>query len=244
MNINVFLTCYNESVLLPHAINHYKKYLPSCKITIYDNESTDNSVEISKSLNCNVISFSSNNIFNEDLLIKIRNSCWKEIKNGWVIMADLDEFLCVTENELIEEKNNGITILKVKGVQMVGESERLDLSDIDLQNIKKYYENPLESKSLCFLREKIIDMNYGPGSHTCQPTGDVKYSSNVYINKHMCDLGLKFIKNKMIKRYERCELMRNKGWNVHYTTDTEKIKSDYVNALKNCKFLDSTPTTT
>lgn len=88
MNINVFLTCYNESVLLPHVINHYKKYLPSCKITIYDNESTDNSVEISKSLNCNVISFSSNNIFNEDLLIKIRNNCWKEIKNGWVIMAD------------------------------------------------------------------------------------------------------------------------------------------------------------
>lgn len=127
---------------------------------------------------------------------------------------------------------------------MVGESETLDLSDIDLQNIKKYYNNPCESKSLCFLREKIIDMNYGPGSHKCRPTGHVKYSSNVYINKHMCELGLKFIINKMIKRYERSELMRNKGWHVHYTNNINKIKSDYENALKKCTVLHSTPTAT
>lgn len=123
LNINVFLLCY-------------KKYLPSCKITIYDNESTDNSVKIAKNLGCNVISWNSGNTMNEFIQKYIKNNCWKKINNGWIIVADMDEFLCVTEQELNNEKSIGTTILNIKGYNMIGESDTLDLSDIDLQNIK------------------------------------------------------------------------------------------------------------
>jgi glycosyltransferase involved in cell wall biosynthesis len=234
MNINIFLLCYNESALLPHTIKHYKKYLPSCKITIYDNESTDNSVEIAKALGCNVISWSSNNIMNEDLQIELRNNCWKDITTGWIIMADMDEFVCVTENELLEEMNNGVTILQINGMEMVGESETLDLSDIDLQEINKYYYNNLESKKLCFLRESISDMNYGPGSHKSNPQGIINLSSKIYFNKHMQILGLNFFINKNIKRYERNEAMRKKKLNFHYMNNIEKIQQKYYCALNNC----------
>ena len=232
MNINIFLLCFNESILLPHTINHYKTYLPNSVITIYDNESTDNSVEIAKSLGCKIISWSSKNIIDDYKYIDIKNNCWKNIKNGWIIVADMDEWLCVTEDQLNNELLNETTILNIYGVEMIGESLTIDLSDIDLQTITKYIDYPNESKNLCFLREKIIDMNYGMGAHVCYPEGLIIYSSIFYINKHMSNLGIPFITNKMIKRYERSKLMQTKGFATHYTNNTNKIKS-YYNELFN-----------
>jgi hypothetical protein len=231
MDINIFLLCYNESVLLPHTVSHYKKYLPNCKITIYDNESTDNSVEIAKNLGCSVFSYSSNNIIDDGLYVKLKNSVWKGCNSGWVIMADMDEFLCVTEDELMKEMELGTTMLRIIGYDMIGESETIDLTDIDLQKINKYIVNHNESKNLCLLREAIIDMNYDVGAHICNPTGNVVYSYNVYINKHMSKLGLNFLINKLTKRYERSEKMRSYGLCRHYTNDIDKIKEDYKKSI-------------
>jgi hypothetical protein len=238
MDINVFLLCYNESSLIQHTIKHYKKYLPSCKITIYDNESTDNSVEIAKKLGCSVISWNSNNIIDDFKYIEIKNNCWKSIEKGWIIMADMDEFLCVTEQDLMKEMESGVSILNIKGYDMIGESKTVDLSDIDLQNIKKYVYNNYESKKLCFLREKINEINYICGAHVCNPEGNIVYSSNVYINKHMSYLGLNFLKKKFIERYKRAESMRKHGMAIHYTSDINKIKNLYTNCINNCKNLD------
>ena len=147
-------------------------------------------------------------------------------------MADMDEYVCVTESELVYEMNKGTTILNICGKEMIGESETIDLSDIDLQNIKKYIDESFESKKLCFLREKIIDMNYIIGAHKCNPVGEIKYSDKIYFNKHMSYLGLKFIINKITKRYERSEKMREKGKCHHYTNSVEKIKNTYIKKLE------------
>jgi hypothetical protein len=235
MDINIFLLCYNESILLPHTIKHYKKYLPSCKITIYDNESTDNSVEIAKNSGCDIISWNSKNIIDDYKYLDIKNNCWKKVKNGWIIVADMDEFLCITEEELLEEYKKGTTILKVQGVNMIGESNTIDLSDIDLQEIKKYVYRDSESKKLCFLRDSITNIYYTSGAHNCNPQGIVKYSSQTYINKHMAYLGLNFIIDKTIKRYERSTLMRSKGLAVHYTDDIDKIKKNYYEQFQRTK---------
>lgn len=240
MNINIFLLCYNESALLPHTIKHYKTQFPSCIITIYDNESTDNSVEVAKALGCHVILFNSNNMLDEPMLTKIRNNCWKSITDGVIIVADMDEYIYITEAELMTEINMGTTILTILGINMIGESQTVDLSDIDLQLIRRYVDDDTispESKNLCFFRNSITEMNYGVGAHAWDPKGIVKYSAKTYYNKHMAYLGIPFIINKMIKRYERSHSMRKIGMSIHYTDDIQKIYGDYVNKLYISKLL-------
>jgi hypothetical protein len=237
MIINIFLLCYNEEIILPHTINHYKTNLPSCKITIYDNESTDNSVEIAKTLGCNVISWSSGNIIDDRLYLKIKNNCWKDIEEGWIIMADMDEWLCINEEQLNAEEKLGTTIIRTRGIGIVGESKCPKLSDIKLNELNKFdYANNM-NKLVCFLRPSVNQMNYGWGAHKCNPEGIIKYSNHVYYMKHMVHLGLSFLIQKWISRYNRSNLMRSMGLCTHYITDISTITNEYSNKVFNAKHI-------
>ena len=229
--IHIFLLCFNERTILPHTVAHYKRKFPSCHITIYDNESSDDSVSIATQLGCHVVSWTSYQINDESLKIKIRNQCWKHIKTGWIIVADMDEWIDIDEEELKKEEEKGTTILSIEGLEMMGESHTLDFSDIQLDQITRYVPFSDESKNLCFLRSAIDTMNFGSGSHTCNPKGMVQFSQKIYQLRHMCNLGLPFLLHKMKQRYERSALNRSKGWSIHYSNDEEKIREKYMKLL-------------
>jgi hypothetical protein len=237
MNINIFLLCYNESIMLPKTVHYYKSRFPKCTITIYDNMSTDNSVELAKSLGCIVHTFNTNNINNVLIKRDVANSCWRSIRKGWIIMADMDEWLDITYKDLVNEIRAGTTILTIQGYNMVGESNSKTLDDIDLTNIKKYVVHKPESKNLCFLRPHICSMNYSVGSHVCNPLGIVKYSTKTYINKHMAFLGLPYIINKITERYKRSKEMQKQNYSVHYTDDVNKITAKYNKMLNESEIM-------
>lgn len=241
MKTNLFILCYNEEVLLPHTIGHYKKYLPNCNITILDNESTDNSVDIAERLGCAIVSFNSRDIQNEFIQLDIKNNCWKwkNQKDGWIIVIDMDEWLCVTAEDLRNEYTNGTTILNVKGLNMICEKDLVITADTNLNEIRKYLEHPPEDKKLCFLSDKINEIDYGCGAHECKPQGIIKYSSKTYINKHMHYLGEAFLVKKMNDRYERTHLMRKHGMDGHYTDNAEIVKKDYDNVYRSSKILET-----
>lgn len=236
--IQIFIICYNESLMLPNTIAHYRRYLPSATITIYDNESTDNSVELAKSLGCNVVSFTSNNIQNEYIQQAVRNECWMDKENPaktWVIALDMDEWLCITEADLHKEYELGTSIITVKGYNMIGESQCDDFSDIDLHYISKAVFHSQESKNLCFLRGDIEEMNYVRGGHSCTPKGRIQFSDQIYINKHLDILGLPYLIKKTLARHERTHLMRHLGIDGHYINDIELISQKYNDNLINAK---------
>lgn len=229
--IYIYLLCYNESLLLPETIKHYRHYLPTANITIYDNQSDDDSVQIAEKLGCNVISWTSDNQLNEIKQTDIKNNCWKSLRYGWVIIADMDEWLCVTESDLEEEEKKGTSILNTIGYDMIGESNLIHCQDIDLQKIQKGIFNKFESKSLCFLRDSIVSMNYSLAAHNSFPIGKIQYSDRIYLIKHMNYLGLYYIIDKMVKRYTRSATMREKKIALHYTNDTHYIRYHYYKLL-------------
>jgi FkbM family methyltransferase len=198
-------------------------------------------VELAKSLGCTVINWDTGNKIDDHKLRDLKNTCWKNITDGWIIMADMDEWLCVNESDLQDEFNNGTTILNVRGVNMIGESNLTDLSDIDMFSLEKLKDCSIESKKLCFLRESIIDINYSHGAHWCFPTGSIKYSLKTYINKHMHFLGLNFLINKYIQNYNRSHDMRKENMAIQYTDNIEKITSAYIEKFNSSYTMDLLP---
>lgn len=230
--VQIYILCFNEAILLPHTIQHYKTMLPHSKITIYDNESSDDSVKIAKSLGCKVISFSSKGFLNDMKQSDIKNNCWKGVKKGWIITLDMDEWLCVSEKDLLEEEKKGTTILSVKGYNMLSQSKDPELKDVNLHLTTKALAHPPENKALCFRVPDVKEMNYDPGAHHIQASGNIKYSSKEYVNKHMSSLGLPFLIKKHKARYTRAREMRKNRMAKHYTQDEVKIKNEYLRNLK------------
>ena len=230
--LHLYLLCYNESILIRETIDHYQTRFPHLKITIMDNESTDNSVEIAVSKGCNILSWSSTGI-DDNKYIDFKNHIWKDLpleNDLWVIIADMDEWLSITEAELEYENNRGTTVISTLGYNMVGNSNNEDLTDIDLHSLNHGFYWPDENKSICFKRSEIQEMNYAIGAHTCNPVGNVVYSERKYILKHMEPLGLSFMVYKFTERYKRTEKKRNEGewWaGLHYSDNIFKIKSRY-----------------
>ena len=239
IDVNIFVLCYNEKILLPLMIQHYKKYIPNCKITILDNMSIDGSDILAKELGCNVIRYDTNGITNDFKMAELKNNCWKHITAGWIIVIDMDEWLCVSQDDLKNEQNEGTTILKVKGMNMIGESKTTDLLDINLHAICKYVDNEYENKNLCFFRNKIDEINYECGAHVCAPIGVIKFSTKTYINKHMDVLGEQYKINKSTNRYAMTHEMRKVGMCGHYTDNIDNIKKLYAASLEHAKILES-----
>lgn len=125
---------------------------------------------------------------------------------------------------------------------MICKSKRLDLSDINLHGVCLGYENPSESKRICFWRGAIKEIGYEAGGHVCYPVPReddqlVVYSQKVYPLKHMNKLGLPYYANKMIKRFERTHRARRSGMSIHYTNSIKEIVTRYDEELKKSREL-------
>lgn len=239
--VALFLLCHNERVLLPHAVAHYRRYVPKIEITILDNESDDESVALAQGLGCRVLSWGSSDQIDDHKFVTLKNSIWKGISSGWVIMADMDEWLCASREDFAREAQAGVTVLRVYGLNMVAESERADLSDLDLHAITQGFHMSSRDKLVAFLRPSIKEMNYGIGAHEAHPKGVVVLSPSAYVLKHFERLGLPWLMDKWKKRFNRAQNMHAEGIALHYTDDEAVIVRRQETALRHARERSLTP---
>lgn len=224
MKIDVFAICYNEEIILPFFLNHYFKFTNN--ITIYDNQSTDNSVEIIKSFGANVISYDTNNEIRDDIYLDIKNNCWKQSNADWVIVIDIDEFIYHTDIKTKLLNTNSSIIVPI-GFEMISENIPIYNNNLITDCIKTGFQYKNSSKPCIFNPRKIKEINFLPGCHEVSPIGDVTYDVLTDIKLlHYKHINREYVIKKhssYCKRLSSINLKKN--WGHHYKKTSNEIHS-------------------
>jgi glycosyltransferase involved in cell wall biosynthesis len=231
--VHAYFICFNEEEILPHLIKHYSTFCE--KITIVDNNSTDNSVSVAKSFdNVDVVTFNSNNEFNDGVQAMVKNQVWKTSVGtaDYVIVGDSDEFLYHPNmiDFLIKSKKRNITIFKPNGYHMVADLDYYPNNDDNfLEKIQYGVKTPVLDKMMMFDCNKIKEINYSVGAHACNPVGEVNlYQADGLKMLHYKFLGIKLHLYKQKLRADRLSDFNKKhGFTLYVLMSENEHIEDY-----------------
>ena len=240
MKLYVMSCCFNEENILPFYLDYYTNFIKVDKIIIYDGGSTDNTPNIIKNYPNVDFIIDKREKMDERNLTDIRNNGWLKYRDecDWIIVCDIDEFIYHPNLKklLSNYDNNDITIAKVNGYDMISNEFPMFQKGYFLPSfIKNGIPDPIWlNKSIVFNSQKIINMNYGYGTHNCSPIGDVKYSqdSDIKLLQYKW-LSYDYVTKKSLKSSQRLS-----DWNLdnnmafHYD-QFSKIKLEDFNRKLN-----------
>lgn len=180
MKVEIFSIMKNEEAMLPFYLKHYQDRFKDCIINVYDNGSTDNSIQICKDAGCYVGQFP---VYTEELLKDWKNTIWKDSTADWIIVCDIDELLHITDFGL-ESLPEHVNIISTKGYTMIDVTN----DNLPIEKLDHGVYAPPYCKNIMFKNNYISDMNYEMGAHQCNPVPTPVYSTDVYAllhyNKH------------------------------------------------------------
>jgi len=221
--ITVYTITYNEELLIQFMIDHYRSRFPNCHIVVYDNKSTDNTVNIAVKNGCEIRGYESNNSLNDRIHMDIKNTCWVNAQTDWVLMCDLDELLDINDEELKQEESIGTTIIKTEAWTMINMED-----NFDIKNITCGYRDGGYDKSLLFNKKFIQSINYGAGCHDCHPVGIIKHSDKSYPIHHFMLINPEhFIAKCKVTQQRLSEENKKNNWGYQVQKSEDILKADF-----------------
>jgi|688.fasta_scaffold273888_2 hypothetical protein len=172
MKVEIFSIMKNEELMLPFYLKHYQDRFSDCTINVYDNGSTDNSIQICKDASCNIGIFP---VYTEELLKDWKNNIWKNSDADWIIVCDIDELLDISMTDLLSLQED-VNVIKTQGYNMI------DVTHDDLPIEQLTYGAPSEgySKLVMFKNKSISEINYLAGAHVANPLPNPVFSDDVF----------------------------------------------------------------
>ena len=244
MKVACYALAYNEEIILPQFIEHYKKFCD--KIVIYDNMSTDNTKQIALDSGCEVISWEApGGGLNDQCYLEIKQNCYKKDRDDydWVISVDADEFYTHKEGihglqKLLEDyTRQGITLPKVIGYNMVG----VGSEDLNISNINLGVEDISYSKRCIF--NPTLNMSWAWGCHPQhgqellnQVVGIKESKTSEVILHHYKYISLSYVLKRHQSYFSRLSSFnKERGLAVHYGYDEDVLRHEYNNLLRKAK---------
>lgn len=238
VSVHVHAICWNEEKLMPFFLRHYSSFCD--KIFIYDNKSTDRSVEIAKK-NPKVVveSYSTDNQIRDDKYLLIKNNSWKHTSKGahYVIVCDMDEFVY---HENISDKlkdfyAKGYSLIKTDGFNMI--SENYPETDEQLTSIVKNGVRFEPYSKICiFDPAKIRDINFSAGCHQIRPRGDCSLHVSDIKLLHYKFLGRdEYVKRQLQYKQRMSKINIQNGWGAHYLHEENYFRAIFDGTKKTAK---------
>ena len=232
--VHIYIACYNESAMIRQTFDFYRRQFGQPQFYLLDNHSTDDSVAIAKTYGATILPWGHKARKDNKALVHAKNTAWKAHQQPhqprWVLVCDMDEWLLITPDQLQWEAQQGTTLLRVQGYQMVAKSLCADLSDVVLAEIAHGYADNHYSKTVMFQVPAVYDIHYRPGCHVCAPSGTRRYSQHIYKLGHFKFVGLDFLIPNYSCNYERTREDRKQQMSVHYSNDVQTITQTYFDA--------------
>lgn len=234
MKIEVYLVHWQEKDIMPLVIKHHQEYAD--RIIILDNHSKDGSVEIAKSMGCEVIQFGTS-FFDDFENLTVKNNCFQNSTADWVVISDFDEVLFspnINVRKFLEDaKEIGHTIIKTIGWQIMSD----EMPKESLTEILNGFEFSNYAKNIVFNPQAISEINFNPGSHRCDPKGDVLWSNDFLYVLHYKHIGGL---ERTIKRYKEYQPRmsknnRTKGWGSHYNRTLNSLRQEWIERVLKSK---------
>ncbi len=228
--ITIHQICYNEIALLKFSYNFYKKRFPNAIFILHDNNSNDGSVQLANELGYEIRPFETNGEMDDATLQNIKNNCWKNDTTDWIIVADMDELIDISENDLLLEERNGINIINTFGFNMINLNKEFNLDSM----VYGFREDTVYDKRLIFNKKFITDMNYDVGAHNCNPFGNnINFSTHRFNLLHYKYLSEEYIVNryKELNNRQSGNNVKN-SWSTHYKIHEYELREYYKSCIK------------